>query len=80
MEEDGDVVMVVMVDLVVDGSEVLEVLVVLVVVDLEVSKEDPLELTVHQQRYRHSNSNKNVDIKFSAHDTFLEHAYFTCNV
>jgi hypothetical protein len=40
MEEDGDVVMVVMVDLVVDGSEVLEVLVVLVVVDLEVSKED----------------------------------------
>jgi len=29
-------------------------------------------LIVHQQRYRPSESNKNVDIKFSAHDPFLE--------
>jgi hypothetical protein len=73
-EEDGDVVMV---DLVVDGSEVLEVLVVLVVVDLEVSKED---ITDNCYTRRKQIIFTNVDIKFSAHDTFLEHAYFTCNV
>ena len=32
----------------------------------------PGDLIVHQQRYRRSDSNKNVDIKFSAHDAFLE--------
>jgi hypothetical protein len=30
-------------------------------------------LIVHQQRYRPSDSNKNVDIKFSAHDFFWKH-------
>jgi len=29
-------------------------------------------LIVHQQKYRPSVSNKNVDIKFNAHDTFLD--------
>jgi hypothetical protein len=28
-------------------------------------------LIVHQQRYRPSDSNKNVDIKFGAHEAFL---------
>ena len=32
----------------------------------------PSGLIVHQQRYRPSNSNKNVDIKLSAHNTCLE--------
>jgi hypothetical protein len=32
----------------------------------------PRGLIVHQQRYPPSDSNTNVDIKFSAHDTFLE--------
>jgi hypothetical protein len=30
------------------------------------------EEKTHQQRYRPNNSNENVDIKISAHDTFLE--------
>jgi len=29
-------------------------------------------LMVHQQRYHPSDSNKNVGIKFSVHNTFLE--------
>ena len=29
-------------------------------------------LIVHQQKYRPSDSNKNVDIKFNAHDAFLK--------
>jgi len=32
----------------------------------------PWGLIVHQQRYLPSESNKNVDIKFSVHNTFLE--------
>jgi len=32
----------------------------------------PRELIVHQQRYRPCDSNKIVDISFSAHDAFLE--------
>jgi hypothetical protein len=32
----------------------------------------PHGLIVQKQRYRHSDGNKNVDIKFSAHDAFLE--------
>jgi hypothetical protein len=32
----------------------------------------PRGLIVQQQRYRHSDGNKNVDNKFSAHDAFLE--------
>jgi hypothetical protein len=31
----------------------------------------PRGLIVHQQKYRPSHSNKNVDIKFNAHDAFL---------
>jgi hypothetical protein len=32
----------------------------------------PPELIFHQQWYRPSDSNENVDIKSSAHDAFLE--------
>ena len=32
----------------------------------------PPGILVHQQRTRPSESNKNIDIKFSAQDTFLE--------
>jgi hypothetical protein len=31
---------------------------------------------VHQQRYRPSNSNENVDIKFSVHDAFIDQPSF----
>jgi hypothetical protein len=31
-----------------------------------------IPLIVHQKRYRPSDINKNVDIKFSAHDTLLD--------
>jgi len=34
--------------------------------------DDALGLIVHQQTHRASNSNRNVVIKFIAHDTFLE--------
>jgi hypothetical protein len=36
-------------------------------------------LIVHQQRYQPSDSNKNIDIRLSMHDTFLEYDIKTNN-